>query len=195
MHWWHWCVLNVQVHNEVKHLVNATLVERYHVDPAAKTAIDRLQISVSHTRLVLFYRVWCLYVCVSVSLHQCRNTAVVIHSIQWLVCWCRTLSLCGSLEKCASWRVAFIFINDTIHQLKVETTKSAHRAQPLQVASVPVCWLMTSHDIIGHVSDVNILYLSCISSLSVSHSRSGGCVTAPVVSRKFIMRRGSVDPV
>ena len=29
--------------------------------------------------------------------------------------------------------------------------------------------------------------------LSLSHSRSGGRVTAPIVSRKLIMRRGSVE--
>ena len=37
----------MQVHSEVKHLVNATVVERYHVDPAAKIAVDYMQMSVS----------------------------------------------------------------------------------------------------------------------------------------------------
>jgi len=37
----------LQVHNEVKYLVNVTLVERYHVDAAARNAIDRMQMSVS----------------------------------------------------------------------------------------------------------------------------------------------------
>jgi len=41
----------VQVHREAKHLVNSTLVERYHVDVAAKSAIDRMQLSVSCFKL------------------------------------------------------------------------------------------------------------------------------------------------
>lgn len=35
----------INVHNEVKHVVNATLVERYHVDTAARDAIDYMQTS------------------------------------------------------------------------------------------------------------------------------------------------------
>jgi len=42
-------VTHVQVHENVKYLVNVTLVERYHVDSAARTAIDRMQESVSHS--------------------------------------------------------------------------------------------------------------------------------------------------
>lgn len=33
----------IKVHENVKYLVNVTLVERYHVDSAARTAIDRMQ--------------------------------------------------------------------------------------------------------------------------------------------------------
>jgi len=46
------CLPNVQVHKEMKHLVNATIVERYHVDAVAKTAIDRMQSSVSCSTLL-----------------------------------------------------------------------------------------------------------------------------------------------
>ena len=43
------------------------------------------------------------------------------------------------------------------------------------------------------VSGDSLCVLCSTYSLSLSHSRSGGRVTAPIVSRKLIMRRGSVE--
>ena len=46
-------MLGRQVHGEVKHLVNLTLVERYHVDTAARNAVDHMQTSVSSLAMCL----------------------------------------------------------------------------------------------------------------------------------------------
>jgi len=68
----------------------------------------------------------------------------------------------------------------TVFQTETAAT-SAH--QPL-----PRTWLRAT----GTTREgLSVKYYSL--SLSLSHSRSGGRVTAPIVSRKLIMRRGSVE--
>jgi len=37
----------------MKHVLNMTMVEKYHIDPTARNAINRMQLSVSRTTYLL----------------------------------------------------------------------------------------------------------------------------------------------
>jgi len=74
------CVINVQVYNEVKYVVNATVVERYHIDAAARNAVDRMQMSVSHRHSL------CSLIVITLRASKAAVQCIVIGPVCGFVC-------------------------------------------------------------------------------------------------------------